>query len=73
MIAACLGVFAMLGVGAKNGTTDVLAHLFGLAAGLVIGAAGGALRAPAGARGWLGLLVGAASVALLAGAWALAL
>ena len=38
----------MLGVGAKNGTTDVLAHLFGLAVRPGAGPAGGPLRAPAG-------------------------
>jgi rhomboid protease GluP len=72
VIAACLGVFAMLGVGAKNGKTDVLAHLFGLAAGLALGLLVGRLvRLPVPRL--VGLLVGVASVALLAGAWALAL
>ena len=38
IVAACLGVFAMLGVGERS---DVLAHLFGLGIGLVLGAAVG--------------------------------
>jgi rhomboid protease GluP len=72
VIAACLGVFAMLGVGAKNGTTDVLAHLAGLVAGLAIGLpAGRFLRIPTPRL--VGLLVGAASLVVVAGAWALAL
>ena len=72
VIAACLGVFAMLGVGAKNGTTDVLAHLFGMASGLVLGLlAGRFVRLPVPRL--VGLLIGLASVSLLAGAWALAL
>jgi rhomboid protease GluP len=72
VIAACLGVFAMLGVGAKDGKVDVLAHLAGLAAGLVIGlSAGRLLRLPV--RPAIGLAVGVASVSAIAGAWALAL
>jgi rhomboid protease GluP len=71
VIAACLGVFAMLGVGAKNGTTDVLAHLAGLVAGLVIGVATGRL-VPLPVPRPAGLALGAASVLALAGAWALA-
>jgi rhomboid protease GluP len=72
VLAACLGVFAMLGVGAKNGTTDVLAHLAGLLAGVVIGALTGRL-VPMPLPRLVGILVGAGSVLLLAGAWALAL
>ncbi len=70
VVAACLGVFAMLGVGAKNGTTDVLAHLAGLGAGLVIGlVVGRFVRVPVPRL--VGLLVGVATVIALAGAWAL--
>jgi membrane associated rhomboid family serine protease len=72
VVAACLGVFAMLGVGAKNGTTDVLAHLGGLVAGLGIGLlVGRFVRLPVPRL--LGLLVGVTSVLVVAGAWALAL
>ena len=62
MIAACLGVFAMLGVGAKNGTTDVLAHLVGLVAGLVIGACDRAASSRCRFPGAWDSLLGAASV-----------
>jgi membrane associated rhomboid family serine protease len=65
IVAACLGVFAMLGVGERS---DVLAHLFGLLSGLLVGAAvGWWARLP------LPLLVrhgaGVAAAAVVVGAW----
>jgi uncharacterized transporter YbjL len=62
----------MLGVGAKNGTTDVLAHLAGLFAGVVIGAVTGRL-VPLPLPRLVGTSLGVASGLVLAGAWALAL
>jgi rhomboid protease GluP len=72
VIAACLGVFAMLGVGSKDGRTDVLAHLAGLGVGLVVGLVVGRFVRPPVPR-LVGLLAGVASLAVIAGAWALAL
>jgi rhomboid protease GluP len=68
VIAACMGVFAMLGVGEKS---DVRAHLFGLAAGVLLGMGLGrflALPMPMRRSHLCGLLAAVA----LAGAWALA-
>ncbi len=72
VVGACLGVFAMLGVGAKDGRTDVMAHLAGLGAGLVVGLlAGRLLRLPVPRP--IGLLVGVGTLGAIAGAWALAI
>jgi hypothetical protein len=68
IVAACLGVFAMLGVGERS---DVLAHLFGLGIGLALGVAVGRgvrLPLPAGVRHG----AGAIAAALLVGCWWLA-
>jgi membrane associated rhomboid family serine protease len=68
IIAACLGLFAMLGVGARS---DVLAHVAGLGVGLVLGAITGALLArplPRPAR----IAAGALASVVVAGAWMLA-
>ncbi len=64
-IAACLGLFAMLGVGERS---DVLAHLFGLVVGLALGLATGLLlrRPLPRAVGWA---LGAAAAVLVAAAW----
>jgi membrane associated rhomboid family serine protease len=66
-IAACLGLFAMLGVG-ERAEIDVLAHLAGLGAGLVTGAVAGLLlRRPV--RPLAQWLLVAASAAVVAGCW----
>jgi rhomboid protease GluP len=67
-VAACLGLFAMLGVGEK---TDVVAHLAGLAVGLVLGAAAGRwwLRPPGALGQWA---LTAASALAVVGCWFLA-
>lgn len=66
-IAACLGLFAMIGVG-ERAEIDVLAHLFGLGAGLVIGlGAGLLLRRPV--RPLLQWLLLAGSAAIVTACW----
>jgi membrane associated rhomboid family serine protease len=66
-IAACLGLFAMIGVG-ERAEIDVLAHLFGLGAGLLIGAlAGVLLRRPV--RPLYQWLLLAGSAASVVGCW----
>jgi rhomboid protease GluP len=67
-VAACLGLFAMLGVGER---TDVVAHLAGLIAGLLVGVITGRwLRRPPRAVGqWL---LAAASALAVVGCWLLA-
>ena len=63
IVAACLGVFAMLGVGERS---DVLAHLFGLGIGLALGAGVGRgvrLPLPAAIRYGSGALAGGLLVA----------
>jgi membrane associated rhomboid family serine protease len=68
VLAACLGVFAMLGVGERS---DVLAHLFGLLVGLLLGVVTGRLvRAPLPFVAQTAL--GAGAAAALALAWILA-
>jgi rhomboid protease GluP len=76
VLAACLGIFAMLGAGDRsevfgNLHIDVRAHLAGLGAGLVLGALLGlVLRRP---LGWLAqVAAGGAAAALLSAAWWLA-
>lgn len=66
-IAACLGMFAMIGVG-ERAEIDVLAHVAGLGAGLVIGVVTGLLlrRTVRPVAQWL-LVV--ASAAIVAGCW----
>jgi membrane associated rhomboid family serine protease len=68
VVGACLGVFAMLGVGEK---TDVLAHLAGLVLGIGLGVtAARSLRFPLSRN--LDLLAGLGAAAALSGAWLLA-
>lgn len=67
---AALALLGMLGVGAH---ADVLAHLFGLCAGAIAGAASGTLRRRAPARSILEPLAALAAGATLVAAWALAL
>jgi rhomboid protease GluP len=76
VVAACLGIFAMLGTGDRSevyGNLQIVvrAHLAGLGAGLALGALGGWLtRRP---LGWLAQIAsGAAAGLLLAAAWRLA-
>jgi membrane associated rhomboid family serine protease len=68
VVAACLGLFAMLGVGEK---TDVVAHLAGLAVGLVLGAVTGRWlrRAPSALAQWA--LVGVSTLVVV-GCWLIA-
>jgi membrane associated rhomboid family serine protease len=66
-IAACLGLFAMLGVG-QRAEIDVMAHVTGLGVGLVTGfAAGHLLRRPLRPLWQALLLLG--SAAIVAGCW----
>jgi hypothetical protein len=68
-LGAALGLFAMLGTSER---ADFGAHLYGLAAGLVLGlAAARALPSPPPAR-WQAL-AGSLAVLALAAAWSLAL
>ena len=46
MVAACLALFAMLGVGGEDSSVDVVAHAAGLAWGVVLGLAAGWLPQP---------------------------
>ncbi len=64
-VAAAMGLFGMLGVGPN---TDVLAHLFGLAAGLGLGVAAGRFAPPPrrGPKQWLAAV---AALAAVAGCW----
>lgn len=67
-IGGSIGLLAMLGAAEH---TDILAHLFGTAAGLALGIAVGLARWRP--RTWLGQSVaGAVTIAAVAGAWALA-
>jgi len=64
VIAACLGLFAMLGTG--SGNVDVAAHAYGLAAGLIVGAVVTFLP-PVGRV--VDLLAGTLSLGIIAAAW----
>jgi rhomboid protease GluP len=76
VLAACLGIFAMLGAGSRSEVfghvqVDVRAHLAGLGVGLGLGALTGALfRRPLG--WWVQLVAGSMAGGLLALAWRLA-
>jgi membrane associated rhomboid family serine protease len=66
-VAACLGLFAMIGVG-QRAEIDVMAHVAGLGAGLVTGfATGHLLRRPV--RPLVQVLLVLASAAIVAGCW----
>jgi rhomboid protease GluP len=68
-IAGSLGLLAMFGASEQS---DMLAHLFGLFAGLVVGLVVATARSVP--RTWIGQLVaGALTVAFVAGAWVVAL
>jgi rhomboid protease GluP len=68
VVGACLGVFAMLGVGERS---DVLAHLGGLGVGLAVGLGlGRFVRMPT--RPAADIVAGVGALALLAGSWWLA-
>ncbi len=69
VVAACLGLFAVLGVGPRS---DVVAHLMGLASGLLLGAISGrVVRRPLPLLVQFGFF--AATVASVLGCWSLAL
>lgn len=66
-IAACLGLFAMIGVG-QRAEIDVMAHVTGLGVGLLTGLATGlSLRRPV--RPLVQALLALASAAIVAGCW----
>ena len=66
-IAACLGLFAMIGVG-QRAEIDVMAHVTGLGAGLVTGLATGlVLRRPV--RPLVQALLVVLSAAIVVGCW----
>lgn len=67
ILAACLGLLAMIGMG--EGRVDVGAHVFGLVAGVATGLVAARLP-PASRRG--NVVLGALAVLLTAGAWVLA-
>jgi rhomboid protease GluP len=68
IVGACLGVFAMLGVGEK---VDVLAHLFGLGSGFALGLVlAWVVKLPI--RPLFDVLLGVLALAMVAGAWLLA-
>ena len=70
-LGAGAGLIAFTGVGGES--TDYLAHLFGFAWGLVVGAITQWPRPVPRPRGWKAVAGGAGALALVAGAWALAL
>jgi rhomboid protease GluP len=70
-IAAALGMFAMLGVGEVGQHVDVFAHLFGLAAGCLLGLAAG-LAVPQRPGRIVQATLASAAAAALAGCWWLA-
>ncbi len=70
-LGAGIALLAMLGTGTAR--TDLAAHIFGLLAGMTLGLAAAppfSKRAPSAAKQ---LLAGCTSLALLLGAWAIAL
>jgi len=66
-----LSLLAFLGAG--EGRVDLGAHVFGLCAGLPLGAMTGGWHGAYGWKSWLNRMSGAAGVALAVWAWALAL
>jgi membrane associated rhomboid family serine protease len=69
-IGAGLALLAFLGAGDEKKNVDFMAHLWGFAAGLPLGALGGWLRVKQRAPRWLQRTAAAAAVALLGAAWA---
>jgi membrane associated rhomboid family serine protease len=70
-LVAGVALLAFTGLGGER--TDVLAHVLGFAAGIAIGAASAGLPWPEPGRRGPQWIAGAAALALIAGAWAMAL
>jgi rhomboid protease GluP len=68
---AAVALLALIGAGGEH--TDVLAHLTGFFAGTVFGVVYGSLAVPRSGRALLQLLAGASTLAVIVGAWLLAL
>jgi membrane associated rhomboid family serine protease len=68
-----IGGLALLGMLGASPNADLLAHLFGFAAGLLGGAASASwLRSARPSRPWVQAVLGVATLAIVAGAWGLA-
>jgi membrane associated rhomboid family serine protease len=70
-LGAGLSLLAYLGSGEGKASVDVMAHLWGFAAGLPLGFAVSTLR-PAHAPAWVQIECGTCAAGILAGAWSLA-
>ena len=68
---AAVALLTLIGVGGEH--TDVLAHLTGFFAGTMLGAVYGSFSVPRSDRALPQLLAGAATLAIIVGAWAWAL
>ena len=68
---AAVALLALLGAGGEH--TDVLAHLTGLFAGMLLGAVYGSFSAPPSGRAMPQLLAGGSALGAIVGAWAWAL
>jgi rhomboid protease GluP len=68
---AAVALLALIGAGGEH--TDVLAHLTGFFAGTVFGVVYGSLAVPRSGRALTQLLAGASTLAVIVGAWLLAL
>ena len=68
-LGAGLALLAFLGVGDEKKNIDFMAHLWGFAAGLPLGAAGGWLEVKEHTPRWAQRAAALAAVALLGGAW----
>jgi rhomboid protease GluP len=68
-----VGGLALLGMLGASPHSDLLAHLFGFAAGLIVGiAAAFWVRSARPSRPWVQIVLGMATLAIVAGAWAMA-
>jgi len=68
---AAVALLALIGTGGEH--TDVLAHLTGFFAGTVFGVVYGSRAVPGSGRALTQLLAGASTLAVIVGAWLLAL